>query len=149
MIHLFYVAKIALYLFLGVVFASFTSGFGGFWDVASYWTEPIFYQKMLLWTMLFEMLGLGASSGPLAFRFSPPDRRRPALRAAEDPENAPWPGKVPFTSGSTRTWFDVVLYLGIVANLVVLLFSDGVPKDGQPADSVGLLDPSLLFPLIG
>lgn len=149
MIHLFYVAKIALYLFLGVVFASFTSGFGGFWDVASYWTEPIFYQKMLLWTMLFEMLGLGASSGPLAFRFSPPIGGVLHFARPKTLRMPPWPGKVPFTSGSTRTWFDVVLYLGIVANLVVLLFSDGVPKDGQPADSVGLLDPSLLFPLIG
>src|SRR5690606_23942185 len=105
--------------------------------------------KMLLWTMLFEMLGLGASSGPLAFRFSPPIGGVLHFARPKTLRMPPWPGKVPFTSGSTRTWFDVVLYLGIVANLVVLLFSDGVPKDGQPADSVGLLDPSLLFPLIG
>ncbi|RVW02835.1 DUF3556 domain-containing protein [Rhodococcus xishaensis] len=147
-IPLLYVVKIALYVFLGVVFASFTSGFGGFWDVASFWTEPIFYQKMLLWTMLFEVLGLGASSGPLAFRFTPPIGGMLHFARPKTLRMPPWPGKVPFTRGSARTWFDVALYLGIVANLVILLLSDGVTKEGQPADSVGLLDPRLLWPLI-
>jgi len=147
-VHLLYVVKIAVYAFLGLLFASSTEGFGGFWEVASFWTQPIFYQKLLLWTMLYEFLGLGGSSGPLAFRFSPPIggvlhwARPGTLRLP------PWPATVPLTKGSSRTWFDVALYLGAVATLLILLLSDGVPKAGQPADSVGLLDPRLLGVLV-
>lgn len=147
-IHLFYVVKIALYAFLGVVVASATSGFGPFWEVGSFWTEPIFYQKLLLWTVLWEVLGLGASSGPLAFRFSPPIGGVLHFARPKTLRLPPWPKVVPFTKGSSRTWFDVALYLAILAMLLVLLFSNGVPKSGQPADSVGLLDPKLLVVLI-
>ncbi|MBF6387781.1 DUF3556 domain-containing protein [Nocardia farcinica] len=146
--HLFYLAKIAVYLFLGVVFASFTHGFGGFWDVASFWTEPIFYQKMLLWTMLFEILGLGATSGPLAFRFTPPIGGVLHFARPGTLRMPPWPNRVPWTAGTTRTWFDVALYLGILTNLVVLLLSDGVSEQGLHGGTIGLLDARLLVPLI-
>lgn len=147
-VHMLYVAKIVTYLFTGVVIASFTSGFGGFWDIGAFWTQPIFYHKMLLWTMLFEFLGLGASSGPLAFRFSPPIGGVLHWLRPNTIRLPPWPSAIPFTKGSRRTWFDVATYLGVVASLVTLLLSDGVSKEGQPADSVGLLDPALLLPLI-
>lgn len=148
-VHLLYVFKLVFYVFLGTVLASFTSGFGGFWDVATFWSQPIFYQKILLWTMLFEILGLGASSGPLAFRFAPPIGGVLHWVRPKTLRSPPWPGKVPFTRGSTRTVFDVVLYVAILATLLTLLLSDGVEKSGQPADSVGLLDPKLLAVLIG
>lgn len=148
-VHLLYVFKLALYIFLGTVLASFTSGFGGFWEVASYWSEPIFYQKILLWTMMFEILGLGASSGPLAFRFAPPIGGVLHWVRPRTLRSPPWPGTVPLTRGSTRTWFDVAVYVAILATLLTLLLSDGVAKSGQPADSVGLLDPRILAVLIG
>jgi Transmembrane protein of unknown function (DUF3556) len=147
-VHLLYVVKIAVYVFVGLVLASCTKGFGAFWEVASFWTQPIFYQKLLLWTMLFEFLGLGGSSGPLAFRFSPPIGGVLHWARPRTLRLPPWPTTVPFTRGTSRTWFDVVLYLGTVATLVVLLLSDGAPKAGQPADSVGLLDPRLLGILV-
>jgi hypothetical protein len=143
-VHLLYVVKIALYVFVGLLFASCTRGLGAFWEVASFWTQPIFYQKLLLWTMLYEFVGLGGSSGPLAFRFSPPIGGILHWARPHTLRLPPWPEIVPFTKGTSRTWFDVALYLGAVATLVTLLVSDGVPKAGQPADSVGLLDPRLL-----
>ncbi|HEX3042501.1 MAG TPA: DUF3556 domain-containing protein, partial [Solirubrobacterales bacterium] len=37
----------------------------------------------------------------------------------------PWPGRVPGTRGTTRTWLDVALYAGLVATAVFLLVSPG------------------------
>lgn len=148
MIHVLYGVKLVLYGFLGIVFASTTTGFGGFWDVASYWTEPIFYQKILLWTVLWELLGLGASSGPLAFRFTPPIGGVLHFARPGTLRLPPWPTRIPLTGGTRRSWFDVILYLAILADLVVLLLSDSVHKSGQPTDSIGLLDPGLLISFV-
>ena len=93
-------------------------GLGGWAEVGNFWGEPILYQKLMVWTILFEVLGLGASSGPLAFKFSPMIggslywSRRNTLRVA------PWPGKCPSPTGDHRTTWDVTLYGLIVANLV-------------------------------
>ena len=37
----------------------------------AWWNEPIVYQKLILWTMLLEALGLAGSWGPLAGHFKP------------------------------------------------------------------------------
>ena len=34
--------------------------------------EPIAFQKAILWSLLFEGLGLGCGSGPLTGRYFPP-----------------------------------------------------------------------------
>ena len=39
---------------------------------ASWWLAPIAFQKAILWSMLFEGLGLGCGSGPLTGRYFPP-----------------------------------------------------------------------------
>ena len=46
-------------------------GLGGLGDLGAWWTEPIVFQKAVIWTMLWEVLGLGAGSLPLTLRFSP------------------------------------------------------------------------------
>ena len=71
-LHLFYVAKIGLYILFGAVFALATSGIDGWSDIGQWWTEPIVLQKVVLYTMLFEILGLGCGFGPLNNRFYPP-----------------------------------------------------------------------------
>jgi Transmembrane protein of unknown function (DUF3556) len=70
-LHLFYVAKIFLYVLGGWLFASATKGLG-FTNVASWWSEPIVFEKVVLYTMLFEVIGLGCGFGPLNNRFFPP-----------------------------------------------------------------------------
>ena len=50
-------------------------------DFGDWWTEPIVFQKFAAWTLLWEILGLGAGSMPLSFRFVPPIGG-PALLAA-------------------------------------------------------------------
>ncbi|MCU1653042.1 MAG: hypothetical protein JWQ60_4191 [Pseudonocardia sp.] len=148
-IHAMYCAKIAVFVVLGLLLASRTAGIGSIGDVASWWTQPIFYQKLVVWVILYEMLGFGASCGPLAFRFKPWVGGCTYWLRPGTIKLPPWPGKNPIAGGSRRTWFDVFVYAGMIVSAIVLLFSDGVPKAGQPADSVGLLDPRLLAVLIG
>ena len=88
---------------------------------SSWWTEPIVYEKLILWTVLLETLGLAGSWGPLAGHFKP---MTGGVRYWARPDTIrlpPWPDKVPFTRGDRRTVADVALYLAIVATLVAAL----------------------------
>lgn len=149
MIHTMYAAKIAFFVLAGLLLASRTEGLGGLGDIATWWLQPIFYQKLVIWVVLFEVLGLGASCGPLAFRFKPWVGGCLYWLRPGTIKLPPWPGKNPIAGGSRRTVFDVLVYAAIIATALTLLFSNGTPKAGQPVDSVGLLDPRLLWVLIG
>jgi hypothetical protein len=149
LIHVLYTIKIAFFVLVGLLFASRTDGIGSIADVASWWTQAIVYQKLVVWVILFEVLGLGASCGPLAFRFKPWVGGCTYWLRPGTIKLPPWPGKNPIAGGSRRTVFDVLVYLGMIVTALVLLLSDGVPKAGQPADSAGVLDPRLLAVLIG
>ncbi|MGA0397976.1 MAG: DUF3556 domain-containing protein, partial [Ilumatobacteraceae bacterium] len=55
---MFYVWKIFFYALFGlIVAASFTAGLE-FNDIGGWWDEPILYQKLMIWTVLMEILGL-------------------------------------------------------------------------------------------
>ena len=75
-LHLFYVAKILAYALGGslivLLSTSGLTGSAGFTDIGHWYAEPIVYQKMVLYTMLFEVVGLGCGFGPLNNRFFPP-----------------------------------------------------------------------------
>ncbi len=63
----------------------------------------------------------------------------------------PWPGKVPFTSGDTRTVGDVLIYAALLLNIIVALILPGVHTssiDTAITDNSGLVRPAVLFPLI-
>ena len=147
-IHLMYLVKIAVFVVAGLLLSSLTSGLGGLTHIAQWWLQPIFYQKLVIWVVLFEVLGLGASCGPLAFKFKPWVGGCTYWLRPGTIKLPPWPGRNPIAGGSKRTVFDVALYAGMIVSALVLLFSHGVFKEGQPADSVGLLDPKLLWLLI-
>jgi len=138
--HMFYVYKLVAFILGGVAVVGLTTpGLGGFGNVASWWGELIVYQKLMVWTILFEILGLASSSGPLAFKFKPLIggclyfTRRKTLRLP------PWPSKVPFTRGDHRTTFDVGLYYIILATLLFLLIGPGVQTAALPGSEAGLL----------
>ena len=56
----------------GMLFALTTTGIDGFTHVTSWYAEPIVFEKVVLYTMLFEVVGLGCGFGPLNNRFFPP-----------------------------------------------------------------------------
>ena len=123
--HVMYGIKIALYILGAWLFAWSTNGIDGFTDVAAWWTEPIVFEKAVLYTMLFEVVGLGCCFGPLAGRYFPPMGSILYWLRPGTIRLPPWPERVPLTKGNDRTPFDALLY-GILLGLLVLgLVSDG------------------------
>lgn len=108
-LHLFYVVKIALYIGVGALFT-----------IGHSWTDPIVFQKVVLYTMLFEVIGLGCGFGPLNNRFYPPMGSALYWLRPNTIRLPPWQW-VPFTRGDNRDPIDVVLYGALLAMLVVAL----------------------------
>lgn len=112
----FYILKIGLYL-LGVwLVVLSTPGIDG-WDPSTWWHQPEVFYKAVLWTMLFEVLGLGCGFGPLNLRFLPPMGAFLYWLRPGTIRMPPWPGKVPLTGGDRRGRVDVVLYAAFVGSI--------------------------------
>ncbi len=138
-VYLLYVVKLVVYAGGGLLLISATTtGLGGLGDLGGWWTEPIVFEKAVVWTMLWEVLGLGAGSLPLTLRFSPMIGGVLYWLRPGTTRLPPWPEKVPLTRGNRRTLFDVALYAGLIAAALFLLLSGGVDVSGGGA---GRLDP--------
>lgn len=125
MVHVVYVAKLLLlYIAGGLLVASLTSGLNPL-QISSWWTEPIFYQKLILWTVLVESLGIGGSWGPLAGHFKPFTCGWRTYLRVDTIRQPPW-NSVPLTRGDRRTGIDVLLYAAVLAILVTTLVLPGV-----------------------
>lgn len=147
-VYLLYLLKIALYIAVPAAVISLTPGLGGLSRIGDWWTQPIVYQKVVIFTLLFEVLGLGCGSGPLTGRFMPPIGGILYWLRLNTIRLPAWPGKVPFTSGDTRTIVDVALYAVVLIGGVWALLS---PGDGGPVTTtgdVGLIDPVRVIPTI-
>lgn len=147
LINATYVVKVLfLYVFAGTALATWTSGAGPFWEVTGWWNEPIVYQKLVLWTVFLEALGLAGSWGPLAGKFKPMTGGALFWARPGTIRLRPWKW-VPFTSGDRRTVGDVVLYLALLATLAAAVLMPGVrsgsPTGTSPDRAVYLLDPAL------
>jgi len=137
-LHLFYVLKILAYVFVGAVFALATKGIDGLGNVGSWWSEPIVFQKMVLYTMLFEVVGFGCGFGPLNNRFYPPMGSILYWLRPKTIRLPPWP-QIPLTKGTTRQPVDVALYGALLVMLMVALLSDGTGPVPALDTSIGLL----------
>lgn len=138
-LHLCYVVKIGLYVLGGWLFALTTTGIDGFTAVGTWWSEPIVFQKVVLFTMLFEVVGLGCGFGPLNNRFFPPMGSILYWLRPGTIRLPPWPDRVPGTRGTRRTLWEVVLYAALLIMLLVALVSDGTGPDAALDTTVGVL----------
>jgi Transmembrane protein of unknown function (DUF3556) len=146
-VYLLYIIKLVIFAVGGaLVISATTSGLGGLGDLGSWWTEPIVFQKVALWTMLWEFVGLGAGSMPLTFRFMPPIGGILYWLRPGTIRLPPFPDRVPLTQGSQRTLLDVALYAGVLASAIFLLVSNG---DAVPALAAGRLDTTAIGVLLG
>lgn len=122
-LHVIYLVKmLGLYLAGGVFIASLTSDIA-FTDVSSWWDNTVVYQKLAIWLMLLEVIGLGGAWGPLCGHFKPMTGNVRYWIRPGTIRMAPWGSKVPGTGGDTRTAFDVALYLGVLGSLVLPLLT--------------------------
>ena len=137
--HLFYVVKIALYVLFAWLVVLTTRGIDGFTDVAAWSHEPIVYQKVVFYTMLFEIVGLGCGFGPLNNRFFPPLGSVLYWLRPKTIRLPPWPNRIPLTEGDSRTPVDVALYAALLVMLLVALFSDGTGPIPALGSEVGVL----------
>jgi hypothetical protein len=147
-VYLFYVFKIAAYVVGAAAVISLTPGLGSLGQIAGWWTQPIVYQKVVIFTLLFEILGLGCGSGPLTARFWPPFGGFLYWLRPNTIRLPPWPGKVPFTGGDNRTVLDVALYVVVLGSGVWALLSPGQGGPVTAAGDVGLIDPVRVVPAI-
>src|SRR6185312_3338722 len=149
MVHTIYIAKLIVFFAIGgITVATITSGLPPFWHVSQWWNQPIVYQKVILWTVLLESIGIAGSWGPLAGKVKPMTggilfwARRGTIRLR------PWTW-VPLTAGDRRTVFDVTLYAALLVSLVVPLAMPGVHSESLsaavPDNTSGLVAPALLI----
>ena len=135
-VHCWQVVRIGLFVGGGIGFALATTGIGGVGEIGRWWREPIVFEKLVLWALLFGVLGLGFGLGPLHRRSFPPIGsagywlRPGALRLA------PWPDRIPFTAGEVRTPVDTGLVWLLVAATVLALLSGGT---GPGAGAAGVI----------
>ncbi|GAA1096152.1 DUF3556 domain-containing protein [Tsukamurella spumae] len=151
MVFLIYVLKlVVLYAFGGALVATATSGLH-VWEVGTWWNQPIVYQKLVVWTVLLEAIGIAGAWGPLTFKIKPMTggirfwARTGTIRLRP----FTW---VPGTAGTRRTPLDVGLYLLFLASLVTAIALPGVGVGDAPYDLVrpwSMIAPIALLVLIG
>jgi hypothetical protein len=130
---LMYVVKMVLFAGVGlVVIGLITPAAGGLGSFDEWWSSPIFFQKAIVWALLFEILGLGCSAGPMTQRTDPLIGGvlyflRPGMVRLP-----PWP-RIPGTKGATRTPLDVGLYALVLACGVFALVMQGHVDHGERA----------------
>lgn len=140
-IYFVYAIKIGLYvlgwaLFCGAGTPAFTLG-----TIDAWWLHPLAFQKAILWSMLFEVVGLGCGSGPLTGRYMPP--LGGALYFLR-----PGTTKLPYFPGAaiigapTRSWLDAGLYLALLVTLVRALAAPALLEEH-------LVPIAILVPVLG
>ena len=140
-IHVVYLVKLAVFFtFGGFLVISLTSDVGSIWDFTSWWKEIVVYEKLILWTVLLETLGVAGSWGPLAGHFKPMTGGARYWLKPGIIRLPPWPGKVPLTRGDERTVVDVILYAALLVSTAVALV--------LPEGSHGMVRPGVLAPVI-
>jgi hypothetical protein len=149
LLHLFYVVKIVLYILAAWLLALTTTGISGFTSVAHWYAEPIVFEKVVLYTMLFEVVGLGCGFGPLNNRFFPPMGSILYWLRPGTIRLPPWPGRIPLTEGDNRTPVDALLYGALLVLLVIAVFSDGTGAMPALGTTIGVLPAWQIWAVLG
>ncbi|MEL6251270.1 MAG: DUF3556 domain-containing protein [Bacteroidota bacterium] len=142
-VYVFYILKIVLYVWLWAIFCSFSTELGGLDTISSWWYHPEAFLKAILWSMVFEGIGLASGSGPLTARYFPPFGGILHL-ARPSTIKLPFLPDAPLIGGDKRNILDVGLYLlhlGLIIRCLIAPDLIGTPD---------LLIPTLiLLPILG
>lgn len=110
-VFLVYALKAGLYVAAWWAFCGRSPALAG--PFASWWLHPIAFQKAIVWSLLFEVLGLGCGSGPLTGRYVPPIGGFLYFLRPGTTKLPLLPG-APLLGGSTRGALDVALYAALL-----------------------------------
>jgi hypothetical protein len=121
-VFLVYLIKVVLYIGGWVFFCSQSPTLGGLRTLGSWWLIPLAFQKGIVWSALFEVLGLGCGSGPLTGRYFPPVGGFLYFLRPGTTKLPLFPG-IPIVGGRTRSVLDALLYLALVVSAVRLLLA--------------------------
>ncbi|OBH49279.1 DUF3556 domain-containing protein [Mycobacterium sp. E2479] len=146
--YVLYSVKIGLYILGGVFFVLSTQGIDGWGTIGTWWNEPIVFQKVVLWSLLFEVLGLGCGFGPLTGKIAPPMGSPLYWLRPGTIRLAPWPNRIPLTGGDRRVMFDVVLYGALLGSAVFALLSDGAGSIAGLGTSIGMIPPERIVAVL-
>ncbi len=138
---LVYALKIGLYVGAWVLWCGTSPGLEDPTAIAQWWSEPVAFTKAILWSLMFEVMGLGCGSGPLTGRYYPPVGGLLYFLRPGTTKLAPWP-RLPLLGGDRRGWLDVLLYLALLVALVRALLAPAVLLEH-------LLPIAILVPLLG
>jgi len=132
-LNIVYVLKmLGLYFAVGLAITAATTEHVAFTDPSTWFDHVVVYQKLAIWLMFLEVVGLGGAFGPLCGHFQPMlGNVRYWLRPGTI-RMAPW-SRLPGTGGDTRTVADVVLFAGVLAALVYPLVLQAEPVTALPA----------------
>lgn len=152
-VPLIYLLKTTLFSVAGVIIATATSpGVAPFWRIGEWWNQPIVYQKVVLWLMLCETLGIAGAWGPLMGRIKPMTGGWRFWLKPDTIREPPWP-RIPGTAGDRRTRLDIGLYAAVLIGLAVGLALPGVPSESLsqrlPENTSGLVSPALTAVVVG
>jgi len=138
--YAFYLLKLVVYIGVWIIFCRSTPGLGGLSTIGDWWLSPLAFEKAILWSMLFEGLGLGCGSGPLTGRYFPPFGGCLYFLRPGTTKLPLWV-RLPVLGGTRRTWLDVALYLALVLALLRALLA---PELGRSV----LVPVAVLVPLL-
>lgn len=147
-VYVLYVVKIALYVLGAMLFIAATPGIGSIGEWRDWWTEPVVFQKVIIWTLVFEVLGFGCGFGPLTLRFLPPIGTFLYWLRPGTIRLPPWPDRIPGTRGDTRTIVDVLLYAAVLASAVWVLISPADRTSAGLTGAVAMIEPARFIPVL-
>ena len=108
-----YALKVLLYIGGWAFFCSFSPTLGGLGTLPTWWLHPLAFQKAVVFSLLFEVLGLGCGSGPLTGRYVPPVGGFLYFLRPGTTKLPLWP-RLPLLGGHTRSALDVALYAALL-----------------------------------
>ena len=137
----YWVKYFTLYIGVWAFFVSFNAGYTGLTHPSGWAFTFDAFQKAMLWSLAYEIIGLGCSSGPMNARFIPPIGGVLYFLRPGTTKLPLFPG-VPLIGGITRSWLDVALN---AANLAFLLRALVAPEITPEL----LLPPLVLIAVLG
>ncbi len=120
--YIFYAAKALFYLGGWLYWCSHGENLGGWRTLSEWWNQPFALEKAIVWSILFEGLGLGCGSGPLTGRYVPPFGGAFYFLHPGTLKAPRFPG-APLIGRPRRGILDCVVYIALIGSCVAALFA--------------------------